>query len=228
MEKSIVILETIKKNRAEIEKAEEIISSSPFSARKKDAALIAIGEKAENLKIENQILKDNARRAYYAEVMPAALEIINSYAGKSYGEKTKEKIRQALISRANCSVYITASRYTDSITLVPLNENGFSGTMFNYGEFEIYTKGENGDRKKIITDNNKIQALTMEDLYLSDCAEYVDDVPARAAEIKKAYFAIQAAEEALKTACDAFNVLLPRGIDRMYSNNTRNYLLRSF
>lgn len=228
MEKSIVILETIRKNRAEIKKAEEYISEMPFSARKKDAALIAIGEKAEELKIANQILHDNARRAFYAEVMPAALEIINSYAGKSYGEKTKEKIRQALISRANCSVYITASRYTDSITLVPLNEKGFSGTLFNYGDFEIYTKGENGERKKIIADNNKIQALTLDDLYLSDCAEYVDDVRGRVSEIKKTYFAIQEAETALKTACDAFNILLPRGIDRMYSSNTRNYLLRSF
>ena len=222
MKKANEIIETILKNSAEIARIDETLKKAPYSARRIDSKLIALAEKQINLQIENRILHDNARRAYYAETMPIAIEIINKYAGKAYGEKTKQKIREALIEKANCAVYIS-NRFDGEISLVPLNEEGYSTTIFRYDEFDIYTKYINGKKEKILIDN-KIQMLTMDALVLSNCAEYVDNVSERIAEIKAAFAAAQEAQKTLENACEVFNSLVPRGIDNLYSNSIRSYM----
>lgn len=222
MKKAIDIIAESKKNSNEIKTIDELLKKAPYSVKKIDAELVEKESKRFDLIIANRILHDNARRALYEEVMPIAIDIINQYAGKAYGEKTKEKIRQALIEKTNCSVYITHS-YSDSITIVPLNKDGFSGTYFKYDDFEIYTKYVDGECASLLIDN-KIQRLTMEMLYLSDCAEYVENVNKRVKDIKKAFNAAQEAEKALDNACKEFNALLPKQIDHLSAAHMRNYI----
>lgn len=222
MKKSVEIIETILKNSAEIARIDETLRKAPYSAKKIDSKLIALAEKQINLQIENRILHDNARRALYEEIMPIAIKIINKYAGKPYGEKTKQKIREALIEKANCAVYMS-NRFDGEISLVPLNKEGYSTTIFRYDEFNIYTKYIDGKKEKILVDN-KIQFLTMDALVLSDCAAYVDNVSKRVDEIKAAFTAAQEAQETLENACKQFNSLVPRGIENLYSNHIRSYM----
>ena len=226
MKKAIEIIEQSKKNSAEIARIDEILKNTPYSKKIVDDKFVALAQKQVNLQIENRILHDNARRALYAEVMPVAIEIINKYAGKPYGEKTKEKISSALKEKTNCAVYIHHS-YSDELTLVPLNNEGFSGTWFKYNDFNIYTKYVNGERAAMLIDN-KIQPLTLDALVLYDCAAYVENVAERVEEIKATFAAAQKAEKALEDACSAFNKLTPRGIDHITAGHMRNYLFSAW
>lgn len=225
MKKAIEIIEQSKKNSAEIARIDEILKNTPFNVKKIDSKFIELSEKQNNLQIENMILHDNARRVLYAEVMPIAIEIINKYAGKQYGEKTKQKIKEEFKEKVNCTLYIYASRYSQQITITPLNEKGFNDWFFEYSDFDIYIKHTvNGEKQNILI-NNKIQKITLDMFYLSNCAAYVDNVTERIEEIKNNFAAAQEAQKALEKACKDFNTLLPRGIEHLNYSYLRSYLL---
>jgi hypothetical protein len=60
--------------------------------------------KNEESKIKIAILTQNAKRAFFAENIGKICEIWNRYAGKKYGEKTAEKIRDELRTATGAEV----------------------------------------------------------------------------------------------------------------------------
>src|SRR5574344_1786958 len=61
-----------------------------------------------DLRITLKILISNARIALFNEVLPVALEVLKKYAGKPYGDKTKQKISDEIKEKTNCWFYITS------------------------------------------------------------------------------------------------------------------------
>lgn len=217
------IIDEIKANKKIIADLDEFVKSAKWSERN-EKRIVDAAEQAILLRVKNAILYDNARQAYYSDVLPVVLEELYKYAGKGFGEKTQEKTRNAVKARANCSFYIEHS-YADVLHLVPLNDKGFSNTIFKYNAFEIYTRSVDGKRAAILN-NNKIVPVPAENFYLSNCSEYTEDVDKRAREILDAFNAAKKAHDEFEKACGAFNRVKPSSIDSIYGNNYRNYLLR--
>lgn len=170
----------------------------------------------ELLRIENKILHDNARRALVAEVLPVILEELNKYSGKPYGEKTREKINNAVKARTGCAFYIDTSSYGNNcLNIVPLDKNGYSGTgVFRYNDFEIYPAYENGERLRVLIDN-KINVLPAEKLCISNCPEYVENVREHAEAIRNEYNAVKKARDEYAAKVAAFNNMIPSGLKEL-------------
>lgn len=165
-----------------------------------------------------KILTDNYRQAVAAQVMPILAEVLAKYNGKPYGEKTRQKIAEAVAERADgCRAYLEG----DKISLYPRRS-----PIPAHSNFDIYTaadeeqwKAGGAYRRQVIDNGNKIRPEALEGWRLSYCADYVPDVAARAAEIAAAWNAYRAEFEKLKKAADALNELLPTTISRLYGNN---------
>lgn len=223
---------TIRENREKINDAKEAAAIGVVAAERQrrksdDPAIAAALAESELLQIENKILHDNARRAYFAEVIPAVVAEFQKYKGKAYGEKTKQKISDACKAAAGCAAYLTGGAWyeTQKLTIVPLDANGFSGTgMFRYRDLDccIAAKDDKGNHGKLL-DDNKIQEFSADDLDLCYSVRYVDDARARAELIKIQFAEVQAAYRAYEAAASAYNKLLPGGMEDVNSNGRPRY-----
>ena len=174
--------------------------------------MIKASEEKKDLQITLKILKSNARIALFNEVIPVALEILAKYAGKPYGEKTKEKISDEIKEKTNCRFDITSLWDSYSFDIYPMD--GF-GNDYNITCGSKYT---NGERKPLLIDN-KIQLITFDEIELYYISrEYVEDIPQRVEDIKAAYAGAVAKQEELKAACDRFNALAVGDISCIYSD----------
>lgn len=229
------IIEQMKKNNAEIKEIENFFDGLRYPAEIKitpqmvkaakaarQAASEKRGERLQNLKIENAILRDNARRAYAADVLPAVLAILKKYDGKAYGEKTRDKMRDELKAAKSCAFHISREYYRDELHLVPLDEKGYSLTFCNYSDFEFSTSWTDGS-PRLLNDNKINGKITPDELRLQNCGEYVENVPERVKQIKSAYAAALAAESAARQAATEYNKLLPSGTLRRFELGGTNY-----
>ena len=174
--------------------------------------MIKASEEKKDLQITLKILKSNARIALFNEVIPVALEILAKYAGKPYGEKTKEKISDEIKEKTNCRFDITSRWDSYSFDIYPMD--GF-GNDYNITCGSKYT---NGERKPLLIDN-KIQLITFDEIELYYISrEYVEDIPQRVEDIKATYAGAVAKQEELKAACDRFNALAVGDISCIYSD----------
>ena len=163
MKKFIDILEEIKQTSEAIRAAEarenELVESYMKVCDSKDRHdakkvvendMLKVSEEKKDLKITLKILKSNARIALFNDVLPVALEILKKYAGKPYGEKTKQKISDEVKEKTNCRFYISSRWDSYSFDLYPVD--GF-GNDYNITCGTEYT---DGNRKPLLIDN-KIQ-----------------------------------------------------------------------
>ena len=225
MKKFIDILEEIEQTSGAIKAAEskenELIENcmkidnlKERHEAKKNAEndMIKASEEKKDLQITLKILKSNARIALFNEVIPVALEVLKKYAGKPYGEKTKEKISDEIKEKTNCRFYITSRWDSYSFDIYPMD--GF-GNDYNITCGSKYT---NGERKPLLIDN-KIQLITFDEIELYYISrEYVEDIPQRVEDIKAAYAGAVAKQEELKAACDRFNALAVGDIENICSD----------
>ena len=137
MKKFIDILEEVEQTNRAIKAAEskenELIENcmkidnlKERHEAKKNAEndMIKASEEKKDLQITLKILKSNARIALFNEVIPVALEVLKKYAGKPYGEKTKEKISDEIKEKTNCRFYITSRWDSYSFDIYPLDGFG--------------------------------------------------------------------------------------------------------
>lgn len=221
---------TIRENREKINDAKEAAAIGVVAAERQrrksdDPAVAAALAEAELLQIENKILHDNARRAYFSEVIPAVVAEFQKYKGKPYGEKTKQKISDACKEKCGCAAYISYKYSTAELVIVPLDKNGYSGTtMFRYDDFNIRFSGGTvaGDGKRFLIDN-KIQPFAADDLDLCYGVEYVEDARARAELIKIQFADVKKAYSAYEAAVSAYNALLPGGMEHVNSCSSPRY-----
>lgn len=211
----------MKANSEKIAEIEKSLKEMPW----KDRELSNLAEEEIQLEVENRIWKDNARRVVFDYTVKNLVEVLEKYNGKPYGEKTKEKICQEMIDRCNIAVYLSESEYRNMASFTPLNSKGYSGTMFNYDDFDVYGEMRGTDRKRVkVLIANKIQALNEDDFYLSNCPAYVENVTERAETILKGFESLKVKKEEFERKCSEFNNLLPSSIIDKSTRNFTNYL----
>ena len=193
--------------------------------RKGNAEIKAAQNKVKELTLYNKYLKDNARQALFAEVMPVIKAEFAKYAGKPYGEKTAAKIKSAIKARTNCAVYID-QRYTEALHIIPLNDQGYSNcTGYGSGDFDIYPPFIKNEGYIKILPDNKINMAAFDNMKLSNCNPYNNDIPGTITELKNAFEAIQEAAKALEDATAVFNSLKPSSVDHISGASVRNYIV---
>lgn len=160
-------------------------------------------------KIENKILKDNARRMLYAEVIDKILDIWNSYKGKPYGDKTKEKIRNQIKEATGCWAYFKSEDM--SLSVAHDVDNALS-MYFGYGEGDIVTI--NGAR--FLDYNNKICEVKFEDTRLLYCNGYEPNPHELAERIYEQKKVLEAELVAYQQKLSEFNKMLPSTCEHMY------------
>ena len=209
------IIAKISANAKRIKAIKEELDNTPWSEKKQ----LPLYEEESMLKLENMILKDNARNKLYHLIAPFIIEALEKYNNKPYGEKTRERISQEIESKTACRVYFSS----DGATIYPSTKE--YGYLFRYNDFDIYTRYDKkaNDRIRILKDN-KIQAISQEDIYLSCCREYVKNPKAKAKRITKAFCELKEKEKQFDNACKEFNELLPSNIDSVHPNRFRSYL----
>lgn len=173
-------------------------------------------EKNDIARLKIEILKDNAKQAIAAELLPIICDIWNKYEGKPHGEKTADKIRAEL--KTATGHYISAgNKWRDAHIYISLYG---SGAPFNDLELcPIWT----GTEHPALDCNNKILKLSPETFRVYCCGDYVDDVNAHIKALKKAHKAARDAEKALDDAVSAYNALTRGNIkhaDRRNGVNT--------
>ena len=150
--------------------------------------------------------------------MPTALEILEKYVGKPYGEKTKEKISNEVNEKTGCGFYIEYRYSYQSYAIYPLEACSKS--------ISCGTKYVNGDRKPLLIDN-KIQPITFEELelwYISP--DYVEDVTMRIEELNSLYIDAVKRQKELAEICDKFNDLAIGDIPHIYSDKRIDETMR--
>lgn len=217
MENSKNILARISENNAAIKSLEEAADAMPWSKRTEPEA-VALYEKADALKIENAILKDNARRAYVAEITPAIKAAFGRFNGKKYGEKTAEKINAELAKTAGCRVYISRfSSLKNDLCIIPMGADGYTSRAWGSDDFTLHVTYNNGEYSpEIVNKENTINAGAVDGLHLSGCAPYVENVTEAAQNIINARRKVQEAKAAAEEAANYYNSLIPSKIKRVY------------
>lgn len=164
--------------------------------------------------LENKILKDNARRMLFAEVIEKILDIWNSYKGKPYGDKTKEKIRNQIKEATGCWAYFHGNEL--SLSVAHDVDNALS-MYFGYRDGDIYTRGG------FIDDNNKIREVIVEDVTLNYCHEYEHNPHELAERIYEQKKVLEAELVAYQQKLSDFNKMLPSTCEHMYINTPSWY-----
>lgn len=233
MKKFEQILEEIKNARANIKSAEaeiektsddymELIRSmSPKDrheyktehaedVKKKDLKLAELSEKVQREKIRIKLLQNNAKITLFDEVMPVALEILSKYKNKPYGEKTRQKISDAVKEKTNCAFYIYSKWSGHEYSIIPMN----LGNEYN---IEVFTKYENGESKALLLDN-KIQNVEMSDLYVGYNHSFYEDIEETINEIIRLHAEAKKKKEEFEAVCSQYNNLIPNGMENLHGS----------
>lgn len=198
---------------SEAQKAADMAFKNLKYSEKTETEAVKLAEESALRGIAARIFKDNMRRALVSHIMPIVIEEFSKYNGKPYGPKTQEKISAAIKDRTDCHVYFSNNYGRSEFSIVPLNENGFSGQFFSYGDFNMYPNYGSGKRENAITEGNKINAEALKNYYLSGCSAFCDDVMGTAHQIMEANRKIKEAAQELRQMEKEYNALLPSGME---------------
>ena len=150
------------------------------------------------------ILRSNYRAALVSVAIPALREIVNKYAGKQAGEKTRAKIAEEMRAACGCSFFFNFNNFGGGAS---------SGTLYDSGSerIEIYAQRE----KNFIDRKNTIERIEEGELFLINACIYVEDPEARVDEIHEAARKADELRKALNEAIDKYNALTVDGFDTL-------------
>lgn len=171
-----------------------------------------LNEEIKDLTISIKILNSNAKLSLYNEALPVVLEVLAKYKNKPYGPKTEEKIRDEIKEKINCSFYISDRYNSQEYHIIPLE---YSCNTYN---IECGPQYIDGKQKKLL-DDNKIQALELNDLTLYySSKEYIDNIPKRIKELKRLYKKAYEKQQELDALCSEYNSLAVGNIKNIYKD----------
>ena len=168
--------------------SEEARAQALQALREAEAETAKEYERETRAKIIIEILKANAGRVLYADNIGKICEIWNSYAGKPYGEKTRDKIRKEIETATGLRVWFKASPYAE----IEINTAERGTLFFDYG---ATLSAWNKDGEKLLTAENKINRVSADGFKLCYIGEYIEDPKKHADKIIKLH---QKARQALK------------------------------
>lgn len=167
----------------------------------------ALKDRINHLHIVHKILNSNALISMKVESLPFILEIFAKYNGKPYGDKTKEKISNAIFEKTGFECYVKLN-YGSGVYVIYNPER-------YYDSVEIYPKYNDGVKERLLV-GNRIRALRLSDFDLEVWEkEYIEDIPGRINELKELYFAAYDAQQTLNNICSKFNGLKPSTMDNI-------------
>ena len=150
------------------------------------------------------ILRSNYRAALVSVALPALREIVNKYAGKQAGEKTRAKIAEEMRAACGCSFFFNYSTFGGGAS---------SGTIYDRGSERIEIYPQPG--KSFIDRKNTIERIEAGDLFRANACIYVEDPAARVDEIHEAARKADELRKALNEAIDKYNALTVDGFDTL-------------
>lgn len=157
-----------------------------------------LDKKINYCKVLRKIWKNNREFARYMWVVPEALNILKRYNGKPYGEKTKAKISKEIKDFTGFTFYISAFFRGGLATMNLLDDRGYNSGV----KITLYHSPD----KAFLTDDNKINALEITDVYPEGITqEYIEDVEGRANEILTAWENVKEKEKKLRDAEKVYN-----------------------
>lgn len=150
------------------------------------------------------ILRNNYRAALASVAIPSLREIVNKYAGKQAGEKTRAKIAEEMRAACGCSFFFN---YND------FGGGASSGTLYDSGneKIEIYTQ----PGKRFINGNNTIERIEAGDRFGTNACVYVENPAERVDEIHEAARKADELRKEINEAIDKYNVLTVDGFDTL-------------
>lgn len=154
------------------------------------------------------ILRSNYRAALVSVALPALREIVNKYAGKQAGEKTRAKIAEEMRAACGFSFFFNYNTFGGGAS---------SGTLYDRESerIEIYAKAG----KLFIDKNNTIERIEAGDLFGTNACIYVEDPAARVDEIHESARKADELRKALNEEIDKYNALTVEGfktLNRVY------------
>lgn len=160
-------------------------------------------------KLRAAILRDNARRAFFEEILPAAVDILRKYERKPYGEKTQRRISDEIHEKTGFYCYISDNGMHSKIQFSAYN----TGAPWTHDELNatFYHDRKNPDdtRRGLLDEKNRIDTTSADLLRAYNLREYVEDPEARAEEIRAAHEKALAAWETWDAAASEYNALIP-------------------
>ena len=214
---------TIKKNRETIETTEKEIANLSMSEARAAAfhdhnkerlhelhavaatnaeKIAALCEKVYLLKVENMILYDNRKARIFADVMPIIETACKPFIGKSYGDKTRHKIADA-VRAAGYSFFFGGYHY-DTLEFCKLNPRGGA-----CGSDYIKAYADSWEYRFIDSDNK----LAFDPSRVRVPVKYIENPKAHAKKVVKAYEEYKKALEKAEKAQEAMNEIKPTCID---------------
>ena len=150
------------------------------------------------------ILRSNYRAALVSVALPALREIVNKYAGKQAGEKTRAKIAEEMRAACGCSFFFNYNTFGGGAS---------RGTIYDSGSERIEIYPQPG--KNFIDRKNTIERIEAGDLFRANDCIYVDNPAARVDEIHEAARKADELRKALNEAIDNYNSLTVDGFDTL-------------
>lgn len=150
------------------------------------------------------ILRNNYRAALVSVAIPSMREIVNKYAGKQAGEKTRAKIAEEMRSACGCLFFFNFNTFGGGVS---------SGILYDRGRERIEIYSQAG--KNFIDRNNKIEKIEAEDLLRTNACVFVENPATRVDEIHEAARKADELRKALNEAIDKYNALTVDGFDTL-------------
>ena len=172
-----------------------------------DAQAVKLYTRAEELKSINKILSENVNASFAEYVTPIIKDIMQKYAGKQYGEKTRKKIQDAAHENG-IGFYFDGYREKDTIVIYCMNQNGCKA--YNLPEIRIHATDTEGKRAYFISENNKIADFST--VNFSNYYNYTENPDEKREQIKQAYENFSKLVELASKAEKELNSLLPEKV----------------
>lgn len=168
-------------------------------------------------KLAKQLLQHNANATVFNELLPVAIECVQKWNNKPYGEKTRAKISAAVKEKTGCDFYITR-RYDFSDTEIIMAYAGNAPFRISISAGGMYDR-ETKTRADFLP-GNKLDCAVMEKLELwYEKPVFVDNIPVWIAALKETRKAAVKAKQELESACEKYNAYAIGDIERIYPHD---------
>ena len=155
-----------------------------------------------------KVLRENYNYLVFMDGCKALETICLPFDGKSYGEKTKEKIYKEMKENGFSFYFNGYSKY-NYIKIAELNENG---CCYGSDYVEGYARTpDNTQYSVFVTDENK---LVFNRVMAAPYVHFVDDPEKTTKEIIRLYRKIQEEENKIEKLHNEYNSLIPSGLPR--------------
>lgn len=173
-----------------------------------EAQQIAATNAQHRAEIAQHFYQNNTRAAFLAEYLPTLADILQTYAGKQYGNATREKIAETFKAKTGARLYLSEN----AATVCPV---GISCA----DSLTIYARKQDGTPAKFINHENRIQANPAELMRGAYVGEFCEDIPAAVENLIQKRADIIAKAQELTTLCDEYNAHTVGNLPRLVNSS---------